>query len=275
MEHLRRTFPVSERRACKVLGQHRSTHRRVRTVTDIEKKIVEEIIAIRRLRPRYGYRRLTAELRANGWRVNHKRIARICREHDLKILPVRHKRRYLGSADGGIVRLEAERQNHVWAVDFVHDRTADGRMLKILVVIDEYTRECLALKAARSIRAKDVKDVLRGLCIERGMPEHIRSDNGSEFIADKLRDWIAGWGGKSAFIEPGAPWQNGYVESFNGRLNDELLASELIPSLAEARWLLERHRQDYNHGRRHSSLGYLTPVEFVRSLDQAALTSAA
>jgi transposase InsO family protein len=275
VEHLRRIFPVSERRACKVLGQHRSTHRRVRTVTDIEKQIVEEIIAIRRLRPRYGYRRLTAELRSTGWRVNHKRIARICREHGLKILPIRRKRRYLGSADGGIVRLEAERPNHVWAVDFVHDRTADGRMVKILVVVDEYTRECLALKAARSIRAADVRDVLRSLCIERGMPEHVRSDNGPEFIADVLRRWIAGWGGQSSFIEPGSPWQNGYVESFNSRLNDELLASELIPSLAEARWLLERYRHDYNHGRRHSSLGYLTPAEFARSLDQAALTSAA
>ena len=174
-------------------------------MTDIEKQIVEEIIAIRRLRPRYGYRRLTAELRATGWKVNHKRIARICREHGLKILPIRRKRRYLGSADGGIVRLEAERPNHVWAVDFVHDRTADGSMLKILVVVDEYTRECLALKAARSIRASDVRDVLRGLCIERGMPEHVRSDNGPEFIADVLRRWIASWGGQSSFIEPGAP----------------------------------------------------------------------
>ena len=242
---------------------------------DLEQQLVEEIHAIRRDFPRYGYRRLTAELKARGWPVNHKRIARICREHALKILPVRSKRKYLGSAEHGVVRLEAERPNHVWAIDFVHDRTADGRMLKILAVIDEYTRECLALHAARSIKSADVRAILRELCIERGMPEHIRSDNGPEFVADALRRWIADWNGSSSFIEPGAPWQNAYVESFNGRLGDELLAGELLPSLAEARWLLDRYRWDYNHRRRHSSLGYLTPVEYANSLSGKDLVEAA
>ena len=244
-------------------------------MTDIEKQIVSDIHDIRRRRPRYGYRRLTAELQGRGWRVNHKRIARICRNHGLKILPVRRKRRYLGSAEGGILRLRAERPNHVWAVDFVHDRTADGRMLKILVVIDEFTRECLALEAARSIRANDVRSILRQLCIERGMPEHIRSDNGPEFVADDLRQWIAGWNGHSSFIEPGAPWQNAYVESFNGRLDDELLAGELLPSLAEARWLLDRYRHDYNHHRKHSSLAYRTPAQYAESLKKGCLVEAA
>ncbi len=241
----------------------------------LDQQLIEEIHSIRKQRPRYGYRRLTAELRGRGWRVNHKRIARICRDHGLKILPVRRKRRYLGSAEGGILRLRAERPNHVWAIDFVHDRTADGRMLKILAVVDEYTRECLALEAARSIRAEDVRDTLRRICMERGMPEHIRSDNGPEFVADSLHQWIAGWNGCSSFIEPGAPWQNAYVESFNGRLDDELLAGELLPSLAEARWLLDRYRHDYNHHRRHSSLGYRTPVEYAATLEDKGLAKVA
>lgn len=241
----------------------------------LDQQLLEEIHAIRKVRPRYGYRRLTAELKGRGWRVNAKRIARICRENCLKILPVRRKRQYLGSAEGGITRLKAERPNHVWAVDFIHDRTADGRMLKILAVVDEYTRECLALHAARSIRAADVRDVLRKVCSQRGLPEHIRSDNGPEFIAGSLRAWIAGWAGRSSFIEPGAPWQNAYVESFNGRLEDELLAGELLPSLAEARWLLDRYRHDYNHHRRHSSLGYRTPAEYAASLEEAGLAKVA
>ncbi len=242
---------------------------------DPDKQLIEEIRIIRKQRPLYGYRRLTAELKGRGWRVNHKRIARICREHGLKILPVRRKRRYLGSAEGGIARLRAERPNHVWAIDFVHDRTADGRMLKILVVVAECTRECLALEAARSIRAEDVRSTLRKLCAERGMPTHIRSDNGPEFVADALRGWIASWNGHSSFIEPGAPWQNAYVESFNGRLDDELLAGELLPSLAEARWLLGRYRYDYNHHRKHSSLGYRTPVEYAADRGEAGLEEAA
>ena len=241
----------------------------------LDQQLLEEIHSIRRVQPRYGYRRLTAELQGRGWRVNSKRIARICRENCLKILAVRRKRRYLGSAEAGITRLKAERPNHVWAVDFIHDRTADGRMLKILVVIDEHTRECLALHAARSIRAEDVRDTLRKVCARRGLPEHIRSDNGPEFVAGSLRTWIAGWSGCSSFIEPGAPWQNGFVESFNGRLKDELLASELLPSLAEARWLLDRYRHDYNHHRRHSSLGYQTPAEYAASLEEAGFANVA
>lgn len=242
---------------------------------DIEKQLVDAIRSIRKVRPRYGYRRLTAELCFRGWRVNAKRIARICRKYALKILPVRQKRAYLGSAEGGIQRLKAERPNHVWAVDFVHDRTADGRMLKVLVVVDEYTRECLALRAARSIKAADVRDILRQVCIERGLPGHIRSDNGPELIADTLRRWVTGWDGHSSFIEPGAPWQNAYVESFNGRLQDELLAGELLPSLAEARWLLDRYQYDYNHHRVHSSLGYQTPAAYAASLESASLAEAA
>ena len=241
----------------------------------LDQQLLEEIHFIRKMHPRYGYRRLTAELKGRGWRVNAKRIARICREHCLKILAVRRKRRYLGSAEAGITRLKAERPNHVWAVDFIHDRTADGRMLKILVVIDEHTRECLALHAARSIRAEDVRDTLRKVCARRGLPEHIRSDNGPEFVAGSLRTWIAGWSGCSSFIEPGAPWQNGFVESFNGRLKDELLASELQPSLAEARWLLDRYRHEDNHHRRHSSLGYQTPAEYTASLDEAGFANVA
>ena len=244
-------------------------------MSDLEKQIVEEIRDVRRRWPRYGCPRLTPELRARGWRVNHKRIERICRVHGLKLLPVRRKRRYLGSAENGCVRLSAEHVNHVWAIDFVHDRTADGRQLKILAVIDEYTRECLALHAARSIKAKDVRNILRRLCAERGLPRHVRSDNGPEFVAHALRDWLTSWKSQSSFIEPGAPWQNGYVESFNARLKDELLDGELLPSLAEARWLLARYQHDYNHARRHSALGYETPASYAASLSEGRKPHAA
>ena len=275
VDHVCRVLSVSERRACSALGQHRSTQRRTPSVPDLEPQLIDEIHAIRRDFPRYGYRRLTAELRGRGWRVNHKRIARICRQHGLKILPVRKKRRCVGSAGSGVDRLRAERPNHVWAIDFVHDRTADGRMLKALAVVDEYTRECLALHAARSIPAATVRSILRKLCIERGMPQHVRSDNGPEFQCRELKQWIAGWNGISSFIEPGSPWQNAYVESFNARLQDELLAGELLPSLAEARWLLDRYRWDYNHRRRHSALGYRTPPEYANSLPPNDLGRAA
>ena len=218
---------------------------------------------------------ITGMLNNSGWHVNNKRVERIWRREGLKVPQKQPKKGRLWLNDGSCVRLRPERPNHVWAVDFIHDRTADGRMLKILVVIDEHTRECLALHAARSIRAEDVRDTLRKVCARRGLPEHIRSDNGPEFVAGSLRTWIAGWSGCSSFIEPGAPWQNGFVESFNGRLKDELLASELLPSLAEARWLLDRYRHDYNHHRRHSSLGYQTPAEYAASLDEAGFANVA
>jgi transposase InsO family protein len=234
-------------------------------VTDENKRLTKAIRVVKTRWPRYGYRRVTAELRAEGWRVNAKRVARLCRDEGLKVLRVKRKRQYLGSAAGGIERLSATRPNHVWAIDFVHDRTADGRDLKILAVVDEYTRECLALEGGRSIRSADVIEVLRELCLIRGVPAHVRSDNGPEFIADRIRGWLSSLGSSSSFIEPGSPWQNAYVESFNSRLRDELLSGELFPSLAEAKYLLDRHRLDYNHRRRHSALDYQTPAEYAAS----------
>ncbi len=244
-------------------------------VTDENKALTKAIRAVKARWPRYGYRRVTGELRAEGWRVNAKRVARLCRDEGLKVLRVKHKRRYLGSAAGGIQRLSATRPNEVWAIDFVHDRTGDGRDLKILAVVDEYTRECLALEGGRSIRSDDVIEVLRELCLIRGVPSHLRSDNGPEFIADRLRSWLSSLGSNSSFIEPGSPWQNAYVESFNSRLRDELLSSELFPSLAEAKYLLDRYRLDYNHRRQHSALGYQTPAEYAASCGASNLTELA
>lgn len=244
-------------------------------ITEENKRLTAAIRAVKTNRPRYGYRRVTEELQADGWRVNAKRIARICLQEGLKVLPVRRKRRYLGSAEGGIMRQSAARPNDVWAIDFVHDRTADGRHVKILAVVDEYTRECLALEANRSIQSGDVVNVLRELCLIRGMPAHVRSDNGPEFIAHQLRDWLKNLGSSSTFIEPGSPWQNAYVESFNARLRDELLNSELFPSLAEAKYLLERYCLDYNHRRRHSSLGYRTPAEYAAACKRCSREAAA
>lgn len=232
-------------------------------MTDDEKQLTKAIHGIRRERPRFGYRRITALLRSDGWRVNAKRVHRICRRDGLQVRRVQRKRRRVGDIDGSVIRLSATHMNHVWAYDFVHDRTEDGRRIKILTVVDEYTRECLETEVARSITSRQVVNVLRELAQIRGLPTCVRSDNGPEFVARAVRSWLAENGSQATFIEPGAPWQNAYSESFNGKLRDELLASELFPSLAEARHLITQYRLDYNHRRPHSSLSYLTPAAFA------------
>ncbi len=216
-----------------------------------------------RERPRFGTPRVTDLLRREGWPVNEKRIARLrCRE-GLKVPRKQHKRRRLGSSANGILRHHAEFVNHVWSYDFITDQTEDGRHLKILPVVDEYTREALSLDVGRCFTSADVIEVLAYLFEVRGTPQFIRSDNGPEFIAHAVRDWLAESGVETLFIEPGSPWENAYVESFNSRLRDELLDRELFTSLEESKVVLEDHRLDYNHRRPHSSLGYLTPAEFA------------
>jgi len=258
--HVTAELEVSERFACRVLGQHRSVQRRASRRADDEAALKESIVALARQYGRYGYRRITALLRAEGWRCNHKRVERIWRAEGLKVPQRQPKRGRLWLNDGSCIRLRPERANQVWAYDFVQDRTRDGRALRLLNVVDEYTRECLAIRVGRTLRAADVIDVLSDLFILRGVPGHIRSDNGPEFAATAVKAWINGVGARTAYIEPGSPWENGYVESFNGKLRDELLNAEVFHTLAEARVLIEQWRQHYNAVRPHSALRYRPPA---------------
>jgi transposase InsO family protein len=251
---------VSERRACRVLEQARSTqHHRPRS-PDEEEQLAAQIIDLATQYGRYGYRRVTALLNHEGWRVNHKRVERIWRREGLKVPQKQPKRRRLWLNDGSCVRLRPEYKDHVWSYDFMADRTADGRALRILAILDEYTRECLCILVERHISSQDVITELTDLFLRKGIPEHIRSDNGPEFTAKAVRDWLARLGIKTLFIEPGSPWENGYVESFNGKLRDELLNREVFDTLLEAKALVEDWRKEYNHVRPHSSLGYRPPA---------------
>ena len=225
---------VSERFACRVLGQPRATQRTEPRTADDESALTADIIALARQYGRYGYRRITALLRAAGWLVNKKRVERIWRLEGLKVPRRQPKRARLWLNDGSCIRLEPERPNHVWAYDFVEDRTHDGRKLRMLNVVDEFTREALAIRVARRLNSHDVIDVLSDLFILRGVPGHIRSDNGPEFIAKAVQAWITAVGAQTAYITPGSPWENGYIESFNARLHDELLNGEIFYSLREA-----------------------------------------
>jgi transposase InsO family protein len=255
-----RKFDVSERLACRVLGQHRSTQRKPPKGRADDAALTADIVALATEYGRYGYRRITAMLRAAGWAVNVKRVERIWRQEGLKVPGKQPKKGRLWLNDGSCVRLRPERPNHVWSYDFVEDRTHNGRKFRMLNVIDEFTRECLAIRIDRKLKSTDVIDVLSDLFILRGVPGHIRSDNGPEFIAQAVREWIAAVGAKTAFIEPGSPWENGYCESFNSKLRDELLNGELFYSLAEAKIVIESWRQHYNTLRPHSSLGYRPPA---------------
>ncbi|MCX7414873.1 MAG: IS3 family transposase [Planctomycetia bacterium] len=260
VEHVRDALGrdrLSERRACLVLGQHRNTQRRQRHVTDDEPRLVTRIVWLACEYGRYGYRRITALLHWEGWRVNHKRVERIWQDEGLKVPKKQPKRRRLWFNDGSCIRLRPTHRDHVWSYDFVADRTSDGRPIRMLTIVDEFTRECLAIDVAKRLTSEDVLERLSDLFVHRGVPEHIRSDNGSEFTAKSVREWLGRVGVKTLFIKPGSPWENGYVESFNGKLRDELLAREAFDTLLEAKVLIERWRQHYNTIRPHSALGYL------------------
>jgi transposase InsO family protein len=254
---------VPERRACRVLGQHRSTQRKVPRAPDDEAALTADIVALATRYGRYGYRRVAALLREAGRAVNAKRVERIWRREGLKVPRRQPKRGRLWLNDGSCVRLRPERPDHVWSYDFVEDRTHDGRKYRMLNVIDEFTRECLAIRVGRKLGSLDVVDALSDLFILRGVPGHIRSDNGPEFVAKAVRGWIAAVGAKAAYIEPGSPWENGYCESFNARLRDELLDGEVFYSLAEAEVVIEGWRRHYNTGRPHSALGHRPPAPGV------------
>lgn len=225
-----------------------------------EQVLRADIVRLASTYGRYGYRRITALLKAEGWIVNHKRVERIWREEGLRV-PLKQPRRgrlYLN--DGSCIRLRPCFKNHVWSYDFVYDRLHNGKKIRMLTVIDEFTRKCLAIRVGSSIKSNDVLDTLSALFITEGVPDYIRSDNGSEFTAKALREWIESIGVKTAYIEPGSPWENGYNESFNGKLRDELLNREIFYSLKEAQVLIEQWRRHYNEVRPHSSLGYRPPA---------------
>ena len=254
---------MSERHACAVLGQHRSTHRKIPRGRDDEERLTADIVELARQYGRYGYRKIAELLRRAGWLVNDKRVERIWRREGLKVPHKQPKRRRLWLADGSCIRLRAEHPNHVWSYDFVEDRTHDGRKYRMLNVVDEFTHECLAIRIARRLKAIDVIDVLSDLFILRGVPGHVRSDNGPEFVATAVQAWIATVGAKTAYIAPGSPWENGYIESFNARLRDELLDGEIFYTLKEAKIVIESWRRHYNTVRPHASLGYRAPAPEV------------
>jgi putative transposase len=255
---------LSERRICRVLGQHRSTQRRVPTGPDDEERLTADIVELARRHGRLGYRKIAEMLRSTaGWIVNDKRVERIWRREGLKVPAKQSKQGRIWLADGSCIRLRAERPNHVWSYDFVEDRTHEGRKYRMLNLIDEFTHECLAIRVDRKLKSADVIDVLSDQFILRGVPEHIRSDNGPEFVAKAVQDWIGAVGAKTAYIERGSPWENGFVESFNARLRDELLDGEIFYSLAEARIVIESWRRHYNTERPHGSLGYKPPAPEV------------
>ena len=276
VERAMETFGVSERFACRIFGQHRSTQRKIAKQPDDETALTADIIALATRYGRYGYRRITALLREAGWIVNFKRVERIWRREGLKVPHKQPKRGRLWLNDGSCIRLRPEYPNHVWSYDFVEDRTHDGRKYRMLNIIDEFTRECLAIGVNRKLNSTDVIDILSDLFIMRGVPGHVRSDNGPEFVAKAVQDWIRAVGAKTAYIEPGSPWENGYCESFNSKLRDELLDGEIFYTLEEARVIIENWRRHYNEVRPHSSLGYKPPApEILISTRPAAQADSA
>jgi putative transposase len=254
---------VSQRRACQVLDQPRGTQRYQPRRADQDQALVQDMKRLSRLHPRYGYRRIAALLRAEGWSVNRKRVYRLWRQEGLQVPEKKGKRKRLVDSENGCLRRKAEHINHVWSYDFVSDQTADGRRLKLLVVLDEYTRESLTIEVARRIKAQDVLATLEYLFTLRGAPQYLRSDNGPEFVAEAIQTWLRQSGVGTLYIAPGSPWENAYIESFNSRLRDELLNTEVFGNLREAQVLVEDYRLRYNHHRPHSSLNYATPAAFA------------
>jgi len=262
---------VSQRRACRALSQPRSTQRYVAQQRNGERVLVERMHELALRHPRYGYRRIAVLLRREGWRVNRKRVVRLWRKEGLKVQKKQLKRKRLvdGSSANAAHRRRAERANHVWSFDFCHDRTADGRALKIFSVIDEFTRECLTIEVERRMTGTDVVRILESLMALYGVPEHLRCDNGPEFICSAVRAWVQRAKVTTLYIAPGSPWENPYAESYHSRLRDEVLDREEFATLAEARALLSGWREEYNQERPHSGLDYNTPAAFAAACRDA------
>jgi transposase InsO family protein len=246
-----------------VIDQPRGSQRYASKPRDDEEAMVKRMRELAGQRPRFGYRRIAALLRREGWLASATRVFRLWRREGLKVPRKRRKKRHLGDSGQACHVRRAEHKDHVWCWDFVFDRTTAGSPLKWLSIVDEHTRECLALKCDRGITSEDVIDTLAELFAMRGVPQHIRSDNGPEFIAGAIRRWLKQLAVETLYVAPGSPWENGYAESFHGRLRDEFLATEEFESLAAARKLTTAWRTDYNDVRPHGSLGYATPSEFA------------
>jgi putative transposase len=252
-----------------VIGQPRSTQRYQGRKTQRDRALAERMVRLSQENPRYGYRRVWALLRREGWPVSKKRVHRLWRQEGLKVTEKQHKRQrlLLGESENGCTRRRAEYKDHVWSYDFVMDLTEDGRRLKMMPVVDEYTRECLSIDVERSISADEVVETLASLFRRRGEPAFIRSDNGPEFVAKSIKRWLQASGVRTLYIEPGSPWENAYSETFISRFSDEVLKREVFADLLEAKVLIEDYRGHYNHRRPHSALGYLTPDEFAVATD--------
>ena len=260
MERAQERHGLSERHACRLLGQWRGTQRYEAIQRLDEDELTAAAIALASQYGRYGYKKIAALLQSAGWKVGRNRVEQIWRREGLKVPKKQRPRRRLWLNDGSCFRRRPERANHVWSYDFVSARTHDGRTLRILTLIDEYTRECLALRVARRLNSWDVIETLSDVMLWREIPEHIRSDNGPEFVSQQLRAWLRNLGTGPLYIEPGSPWENGYCESFNGRLRDECLNGEIFYSLKEAQIVIENWRREYNTVRPHASLGYRPPA---------------
>jgi len=263
VEYAKTTLGVSERQACRALSVNRNTIRSAGDKKEKDAEIRKKIVALAERYGRVGYRMITSMLRNDGEIVNHKKVERIWREEGLKLPQKQPQKRRLWLADSSCVRLKAERQNHVWSYDFVEEKTVDGRRARILNIIDEYTRECLASIPRRSWKDGAVIEVLANLMFQHGIPEYIRSDNGSEFSNKRIRKWLDKAGVITAFIEPGSPWENGYIESFNSRMRDEFLNGEIFGNMYELKILIDRWIRYYNEIRPHSSLGGKPPAPRV------------
>jgi transposase InsO family protein len=263
VRHVQDTLGISERRACKTLRQPRSTQRYTTTKLEKDRSLAKRMHELAETNPRAGYRMITRLLRREGWPVNAKRVHRLWKQAGLQVPQKQRKRRRLGSSMGGCTRLKASYPGHVWSVDFLFDTTEDGRQLKFMPVIDEYTRECYVIDVSRSITSERVIEVLEQLFQQHGPPANLRSDNGPEFIAEALQRYLSGAQVETRYIEPGAPWQNGYAESFNATFRNELLDRELFATVLEARVLSEQYRRKYNTYRPHSALGYQTPSAYA------------
>ena len=251
---------LSERHGCRLVRQPRGTQRYQPTQRNDEDQLTQAIIALASQYGRYGVRRITPLLRQSGWNVGKDRVQRIWRREGLKV-PVKQKPRgRLWLNDGSCIRLRPEKANHVWSYDFVEARTHDGRSLRLLTMIDEFTRECLAIRVARRLNSYHVIETLGDCMLAHGVPEHVRSDNGAEMTARRVKQWLQTVGTQPLFIEPGSPWENGYCESFNGKLRDECLNGEIFYSLKEAQVVIEMWRKHYNTIRPHSALGYRPPA---------------
>jgi len=263
VEHVQQVLGISERRACKAVGQARATQRFKSRRAELDRELLERMKRLAQESPSSGYRMIWAMLRREGLKVNIKRVHRLWKQAGLKVERPEAKRVRSGTSENASHVKRAESPNHVWTYDFTFDRTRDGRKLKFLVVIDEYTRQCLRIEVSRSMSAKSVVRILAELVQVHGEPGALRSDNGPEFIAKAVQVWLAAAGVSTFYIQPGSPWENAYVESFNSRFRAEFLSRELFATLAEAQVLTEKHRLWYNHVRPHSSLEYQTPVQFA------------